>query len=262
MPSLRELQEGFAAALFNPGAGRQAPGIRADGISPAVRLGFYRTSVFENYRKGLSATYPAIEKLVGTGYFSILADEYARRCPSRSGDVGRHAEHFAEFLRAHPCARELPYLRDVARLEWCIEESFHEAEHVPLSLTRLAGVPVDQCERLRLLLAPSCRLLSSAFPVDRIWQICQPDFVGEVEADLDRGVDLLIRRDGYAVAVEPLPRGDFAMLGALSSGHNLRAAFGHASGVDPTFDPAAFLQRQVRSGVLVDFTLPADVEAL
>ena len=65
MLSLREQQAGFAAALFNPAASRAAPGIRADGISPAMRLGFYRTNVFENYRKALAATYPAVEKLVG-----------------------------------------------------------------------------------------------------------------------------------------------------------------------------------------------------
>ena len=261
MPSLRELQAGFAAALFNPGASRQAPGIRADGISPAVRLGFYRSSVFENYRNALSATYPAIEKLVGTSFFGRLAEEYVRRYPSRSGDVGCHGEHFAEFLRGHACVRELPYLPDMARLEWCIEESFHAAEHAPLSLYRLAGVPADQCERLRLLLAPSCRLLSSAFPVDRIWQVCQPDYAGEVDVDVDRGVDLLVRREQYIVALEPLQRGDFAMLVALSSGHEFSAAFGYARAMDAAFDPAAFLQRHVLYGVLVDFTLPADVQA-
>ena len=49
MLSLHDLQAGFAAALLDPGAARSAPGIRADGISPAVRLGFYRTNVLENY---------------------------------------------------------------------------------------------------------------------------------------------------------------------------------------------------------------------
>jgi hypothetical protein len=111
MLSLREQQAGFAAALFNPAASRAAPGIRADGISPAVRLGFYRTNVFENYRKALAATYPAVEKLVGHGFFANLAEEYIRRYPSHWGDVGRHGEQFAEFLRRHACAHELLIFR-------------------------------------------------------------------------------------------------------------------------------------------------------
>ena len=64
MPSLREAQAGFAAALFSGGAHTDAPGIRAGGISPSVRLTFYRTNVFENYRRALSATYAAVKKLV------------------------------------------------------------------------------------------------------------------------------------------------------------------------------------------------------
>src|SRR3954471_23234249 len=133
MHSLREIQAGFAAALFNPGASTGAPGIRAAGISPAVRLGFYRTNVFEDYRKALSVTYPAVEKLIGGGLFGALAQDYTLRYYSRSGDVGAHGAHFAEFVAGHPVARQLPYLADVARLEWSLEESFNEAGSAPLS---------------------------------------------------------------------------------------------------------------------------------
>jgi hypothetical protein len=259
MLSLREQQAGFAAALFNPAAGRSAPGIRADGISPAVRLGFYRTNVFENYRKALAATYPAVEKLVGSGFFAGLAEEYIRRYPSHSGDVGRHGEQFGEFLRRHACARELPYLSDVARLEWNIDESFNEADHAPLALERLANVPEGQHERLRFLLAPSCRLMSSLFPVHRIWQMCQPDSDGDGNVDLGQGgADLLVRRHGFHVMVETVQPSEFAMLVALSTGHDFAEAYDIAHGVDGGFDPDTFLQKHVLSGVLVDFILPAD----
>ncbi len=259
MLSLHELQTGFAAALFNPGAGSKAPGIRADGISPAVRLGFYRTNVFENYRKALSATYPAVERLVGTGFFAILAEEYTRRYPSHSGDVGCQGEQFPEFLRHHSCSRELPYLADVAHLEWCVEESFNEADAKAIELMQLAAVTEEQCEQLRFLLAPSCRLMRSLFPVNRIWEVCQPDYQGDVRVDLDQGgVDLLVRRQGFGVTVEALGPGEFAMLTALSAGHSFASAYDCAHGADDTFDPGAFLRKHVLSGVLADFTLPAD----
>jgi hypothetical protein len=259
MLSLHELQTGFAAALFNPGASSKAPGIRADGISPAVRLGFYRTNVFENYRKALSATYPAVEKLAGAGFFAVLSEEYTRRYPSRSGDVGRQGEQFPEFLRRHPCSRELPYIADVAHLEWCVEESFNEADARAIELTRLAAVAEEQCGQLHFLLAPSCRLLRSLFPVNRVWEVCQPDYEGDVRVDLDQGgVDLLVRRQGFGVTVEALAPGEFAMLTALSAGHSFAPAYEYAHGADDTFDPAAFLHKHVLSGVLADFTLPAD----
>ena len=259
MHSLREIQAGFAAALFNPAASKDAPGIRADGISPAVRLAFYRTNVFENYRKALASTYPAVEKLVGKGFFEALAQEYTRRFSSRSGDVGRHGQYFSGFVSHHPVARQLPYLADVARLEWCIEECFNSSEPALLPLQRLAAVPPEQYECLRFLLAPACRLLSSRYPIDHIWQICQSPHASDEQVDLDAGgVNLLVRRDGYAVTTEAITTAQLAMLTALAGGYNFTEAFEYARSIEPTFDPGAFLQHHVANGVLADFTLPAD----
>jgi len=258
MPSLREQQAGFAAAILSSTA-TGVPGIRSDGISPAARLGFYRTNVLENYRKALAATYPVVMKLVGSGFFGVLAREYALRQPSRSGDVGRHGEQFDEFLRRHASARELPYLADVARLEWCMEESFNEADHAPLSVARLAAVPEEHQGRLRFLLAPSCRLLSSRFPVLRIWEVCQPDFGSEVAVDLRQGaVNALVRRQGFSVIAEAVPAGEFAMLSALAGGDGFAEGYECGRREDSEFDPTAFLQKYILSGVLVDFAVPAD----
>ena len=259
MQSLREIQAGFAAALFNPAASKDAPGIRAAGISPAVRLGFYRTNVFENYRKALSVTYAAVEKLIGAGMFGALAQDYTRRYHSRSGDVGAHGAHFAKFISRHPIARQLPYLTDVARLEWCLEESFNEAEPVLLSVQRLSGVPPERCGELRFLLAPSSRLVSSRYPIDRIWEICHPDHVGDERIDLDGGgVDLLVRRDGFVVTTQRLSAAELAMLTALSSGYSFARAFDYARSIHTGFDPADFLHRHVANGVLADYALPAE----
>jgi hypothetical protein len=259
MPSLRELQAGFTAVLLRPGAGRAAPGIRANGISPALRVGFYRTNVFENYRKALASTYPAVEQLVGAAFFGRLAQEYTHLYASHSGDVGRHSAHFAEFLRQHTCSRELPYLSDVARLEWCLEGSFHETDSAPLSLDRLASVPAKQWSTLRFALAPACRLMSSAFPVDRIWQLCQLQSDQREELDLGLGgVDLLVHRENFAVVLDRMERAEFVMLMMLNSGYGFGEAFEYAGAIDERFDPTAFLHRHVVNCVLSDFTLPAE----
>jgi hypothetical protein len=259
MHSLREIQAGFAAALFDPSASRQAPGIRSHGISPSQRLGFYRTNVFENYRKALSVTYSVVEQLIGSGLFSALAQDYASRYHSRSGDVGEQGAHFAAFIAKHPVARELPYLADVARLEWCLEECFNERDPQLLSLDRLSAVPQELCGELRFLLAPSCRLVSSRYPIDRIWEMCQPGFPSEERIDLNAGgVDLIVRREGFSVVTERLTRAELAMSTALSSGYAFSEAFDYARSIEPDFDAGAFLRRYLANGVLADFTLPAE----
>jgi hypothetical protein len=175
-----------------------------------------------------------------------------------------HVERFADFLQRHALASTLHYLPDLARLEWLIEESFHEADHNPLALEALMAVdPADYCE-LRFGLAPACRLFESPFPVERIWQMCQAananSAAGRLNLD-DGACQLLVRRERYAVLLEPLAPADFAMLRALQTGYGFGEAFGYAQSVDEHFDPAAFLQRQVANAVLCGFTLPAEVRA-
>jgi hypothetical protein len=48
---------------------------------------------------------------------------------------------------------------------------------------------------------------------------------------------------------------------ALSTGHDFASAYGYARAASDSFDPAAFLSKHVLSGVLVDFTLPAETHA-
>jgi len=262
MPSLREIQAAFAAALLDAGCARNAPSIRADGISPEQRLAFYRTNVFENYRKALSATYPATERLVGTACFARLAREYSTRFWSRSGDVGAHGERFPDFLAAHPIARQLPYLQDLARLEWAIEECFYESDRLPLDLQRLAAVPATLTAVLRFQLAPSVRLLGSAFPLLRIWQMSMSADTDAEEVHLSEGgVRLLVHRVAFAVQVEAVGEAELAMLRALHTGYGFGEAFDCAYALDAGFDAAAFLQKHVASGLVCDFALAAEVNA-
>jgi hypothetical protein len=262
MPSLRDLQAGFALALFDPAESRAAPGIRSNGLSPAARLGFYRTNVFENYRKALAATYPALQAVVGTGCFAHLAQEYTRRHRSRSADVGQHGERLPDFLARHPLAATLPYLPDLARLEWAIEESFHEADQGPMLIDGLADIDETLYPELRFALAAWVRLFESPFPVHRIWQISQENRSDEAGIDLDEGgVQLLVRRERYEVLIEPMRPAEFAMLRALQSGYGFGEAFAYAQSLDIAFDPEAFLQRHVASGALCGFMLPAEVHA-
>ena len=171
MLSLRELQAGFAAALFNPGASSAAPGIRADGISPAVQARLLSHQRIRELPQGAARDLSGVENLVGTGFFASLAEEYTRRYPSRSGDVGRHGEQFPEFLRRHRLRARAALSRGCRAPGMVHRRELQRGRRTRRSTCeRLAAVPRSSCERLRFLLAPSCRLLSSRFPVNRIWR--------------------------------------------------------------------------------------------
>jgi hypothetical protein len=157
--------------------------------------------VFANYRNARRHV-SVVKRLVGAPFFHAAVDAFVRAHPSTSGDLNVYGDAFASFLEGYAPAAELPYLPDVARLEWAIDESSRAPDHdrAPEAvLAALSAAPPDRLPTLRLALAPSCRLVASNFPIYRIWQVNQPDYVGDDRVSLDEGaVALLLRRDWCA----------------------------------------------------------------
>lgn len=258
MLALHELQFAFADALVHRDADALASVVAGDGVSPARRIDVYRSNLFHNYSEALRAVYPVVERLVGEDFFAATARKYIVAHRSTSGDLHDYGQAFGEFLDGFAPARALPYLGDVARLEWLWHECFHGAEHPPLSLERLERVADQSLVSLRFRLHPACRLLASRYPVGKIWSVNQPDWQGASDVDLDYHgqARLLLRRDGFAVSIESLEASEFEMLLALANNEPLVRACERARAVDPDFALAVFLQRLVRGGVLVDFDIP------
>jgi hypothetical protein len=228
LPSLRERQARFASALL------------ADDADGGDCLAIYRNSVCANYRKALGATYRVVSQLVGEPFFHTAVDAYVRATPSTGGDLNVYGESFAEFLAAYPHAEDLPYLPDVARLEWAIDEASRaaDADGTPEAiLDALATIPAQRITALGFALDPSCRLLASPYPVLRIWQVHQPGFAGDMAVAFDAATDhLLARREAGVVVVLRLTPGDFALLQALAGGEDLAAALDAAVAAEPAFD--------------------------
>ena len=141
MPSLRELQRGFtAAALFGDMGALAEVGVVAGQLDPAARIAVYRNNVLGNYRRALAATYPVLRRLVGGPIFDAAIVAFVRAHPSRHGDVNRYGGELARFLETYPPAREPPYLPDIARLEWAIDQANIAADAAALDLAALAAV--------------------------------------------------------------------------------------------------------------------------
>jgi hypothetical protein len=255
MPSLRELQQQFADALF---AGDEAPPPFAfncgDPAMGAERMAIYRRTVRTNYRNALDATFPVVWRLVGTPCFHAAVDAFARAHPSRSGDLNEYGDEFGDFLAGYPPAASLPYLADVAHLEWAIDEANRAPDSTvapDIVLGALAVLPADQLPASRLRIEPSCRLVASEFPLLRIWQVNQPAHDGDLRVALDGGpCHLRIRREPDGIAVECIAAGEFGWLAALSRQATLAAAIERAQGLDATFDLGAALHRFIGDGTI------------
>lgn len=250
MPALRELQIGFAAALTSrEAAACFAPRVQARNIQSERRLQIYRNNLFASLSEVLAAVYPVTRRLVGEAYFDQAARGYIAAQPSRSGDVHCYGDHFATHLGRCPGSNALPYLPDVARLEWGYHSAFHAEQHPSLDPDDLRTVPPEDYPRLRLILQPSIRLLVSDYPVLRIWRVNQDDWTGEPTVDLaEGGVRLLTLRQGVEVAFLPLGAGEHTWLRGLARGMTLFKSQQLAVRREPDFDLGAALQRLLAQG--------------
>lgn len=253
MSALRELQQAFAGAVLDARADDFVPRIRAQGLAAAERLQVYRNNAFVSLTQALADVYPVVARLVGERYFGQLARAYIRAHPSRSGNLHDFGRELALFVCGLPEARELPYLADVAMLEWAYHEVFHAAEAAPLDLAALAAVPEARQGALRFRLHPATRLVASRYPIFGIWSANQTgDAVPTI--DLDDGPDYLIAaRRGLEAYVARIPHGDFALAAEIAGGATLAQACDASLAADPSVDVGEAFGRLVASGTITGF---------
>jgi hypothetical protein len=179
-----------------------------------ARFEIYRASFEANLSGALRDTYPVVHRLVGEAYFNQTALRYLRKHPSASADIHAFGAFFPSFLNNLDSARDLPYLFDVARLEWLAHLAFHTQDAEAFKLAGLAALPPEAHAGLRLL--PCVKLMCSEFPVHRIWQVNQESWTGDAAVNLDEGgVQLAVTRDGLEIALLPLGAATWALAGAL-----------------------------------------------
>ncbi len=180
---------------------------------------------------------------------------YASTYPSRSGDLNDFGGEFGDFLAGWPPAAQLPYLPDVARLEWAVERVFHAAEVPPLDLSRLAGVPQEELPGLRFALHPgqSDRLL--ALPDSAYLASESSRFHRRAERGPwgRRGLAAGDPPQRHRRAGAPFTRANWSCLQALAGDLTLAQAHARALEADPGLDLTALLQHHVLGGTLIAF---------
>ena len=112
-------------------------------------LAVYRNNYRGNLHDTLAAAYPVVLQLVGADFFRYMACQFIEATPSRSGNLTGYGASLGDFIADFSPAKELPYLADVARLEWCYHCAFFADDATPLDVARLSNVSPENYENLR-----------------------------------------------------------------------------------------------------------------
>ena len=191
-----------------------------DESGASARVEIYRRSARANHVGALAATYPVVKRLVGDAFFGEAARRHAATHPSTSGDLNEYGDGFAAFLAAYPPAASLPYLPDVARLEWACHECELAPDAPPFDFAALAGIAPEYYAGLRFTLHPSVRLVESPHPVVAIHAANAPERDGTPERT--QGAQrALVHRVGACARVQACSASQFGLLRALAAGEAL-----------------------------------------
>lgn len=214
------------------------------------RLQIYRNNIFITLTETLRLVYPYVEKIVGADFFDAVAARYIQRHVSC-------IDQFPDFLATFPETISLPYLTEIAQLEWTCYQVFHAPDDTPLfDFTALKNITERQYAEIKFHLHPAVRVMTFQYPVYRIWQLCRQENNSDETIDLaEGGVDLLIRRRDYEVDFHVLSKSEFVLLHALSAEKTFGEACAVALRVEPDFDVSHTLQKHIARGVIAGFVL-------
>lgn len=223
MHELANLQHAFAEVLKGGEASEALLQTLAQGeaLPPQARLGLYRNSVTGVLTHTLSEQYSVCERLVGEVFFAGMAAYYIRQTASNSPDLNDYGAGFADFIAGFEHAQGLPYLADVARLEWAWQRAYFG----PVEAQDVASIIASNLEAnqvgVKLQLDASSSLISSNYPILAIWQSNQPG-AAEPPIRLDQGGDkLLVGRFKGEQQIVSVSEANWQLLSLMQQGVSL-----------------------------------------
>lgn len=248
MPSLSDIQDSFASALFDVAAPAPKPIRGAWRRRAGRRFDVHRDNIANSLIGILATRYPVTRRLIGAESFSTMARLYTIAAPPRSAILLDYGDALPRFIRSLGSMPSLAYLADIAELESAYCRAYHAADVPPAAVYLAANRRA--LDRLTLRLHPSVSLVESRFPVVSIWETNQRD---DDNAPIQwKAESALIARPDMDVEVWRLPPGGYVFLSALVNGSEFAEAAAAANRAGD-FDLAASLDLLTKTNISVGF---------
>lgn len=253
--SLRTFQVQFARGLL----GAHTTECEADF---GKGYGIHARNVRASLQIALEQVFPVVRQLVGTDFFAQATRAFVASAPPCRGWLSAYGGDFPDFLATYRPASSLPYLADLARVEWGRVAVTFDDIMAGMDLGALAALAPDDLMERSLRLHPCASLIRSGYPVYSIWAAhLDPTATSNLLSSLSldgNPEDLLITKASTGEAVvKRLGPGEVAFLSALKFAASLGSAWYAALDADPQFDLPGVLAELAAEKALVDCTTVA-----
>lgn len=160
--ALAAYQKSLAAYVLGQRAEEDiTPAMEVGESGDAARLSVYRNTTRASLTDVLATAFPVVQALVGTAFFAGMARAFIAASPPTRPQLSTYGDGFAEFIAGFPPAASLPYLPDVARLEWARVTVYFAPESAPMVPEDLVARSEDDLAQTVLAPRPSVCLLAT-----------------------------------------------------------------------------------------------------
>lgn len=220
-------------------------------------LAAYQANGHAMAERSLLSAYPVVAALIGGDNFALLARDLWHHHPPLWGDLAQWGDALPGFLRHNAQLADVPYLSDVARVEWALFGAAAAADAAPdpASFARLAQ---ETPEGLALTLAPGTAVIESTYPVASLIA-AHLDTAACLDQAAQRlrdgqGEHALVWRQGLRPRLQGIDPGASALVQALLAGADLPQALDAACAVTDradAFDFSAWLNAAVTDALVI-----------
>lgn len=138
-----------------------------------ARLAIYKNNTFQSLISTLAETFPNTEKTVGKDFFSLLGKEFIQSFPPKQPSLIYFGKELPLFIHKHKITEELPYLADLAELEFQRHSAYYAKDEPTLTLNDYTEVKPDDLASKKVMPQASAALLQSKYAVYDIWNLNQ-----------------------------------------------------------------------------------------
>ena len=227
MLSLHELQSRFFASLArSPGTGHLSfdPVVVAtvegrDQLGSAARVDIYAQMYYARLFEVMKGDFPRTAAILGCDRFHGVVSAYLAQYPSTHPSLRHLGRLFPTFLQDRQEKVELPFLSELAALEWARVEVFDAPDAAPLLVEHLQTIQPEDWSTLTLHLIPAFQLVESQWPVYEIWKAAEEEeYTLNVDAIAPEPSVLRVWREGFSVYHAKVDRIERAALNGVLAG--------------------------------------------
>lgn len=158
--------------------------------SPALAI--YQNNYIENGIRALSICFATVYALMDEHDFRKLAHEYLLLYPKTCFDWADYGDQFSDFMLEIDAIAEMPYLPELAELDWRLMHIERLANQV-FDSQSFGKLQTTSPELLKFVPAPGLQTMQVLFPVFELYQLAH-DFS---QQNIDKIADLSTRQKAY-----------------------------------------------------------------